>query len=266
MSIILRHGDERIVLAGETCDLLCVDAPYSERTHQAYSPRTDVSTACERDAKWAARGGVRQHIDYDAWTPERVRQFVWSWSPRTRGWFVVISDDILGRVWQEELTRCERYVFPLIPFIEPGSRVRLGGDGPSCWTCWVVIAARPRTHEFSKWGTLRGAYILPPGQSDPEMMIGGKPLWLMRALVRDYSRPGNIVCDPCAGNATTLIAAASEGRLGLGAELSASTYDGAQVRIASGYSLPLFLDNSSAAGSDPLRALTQIEMELAAEG
>jgi len=42
------------------------------------------------------------------------------------------------------------------------------------------------------------------------MIIGGKPMWLMRALVRDYSRPGNLVCDPCAGGATTLIAAAIE--------------------------------------------------------
>ena len=53
----------------------------------------------------------------------------------------------------------------------------------------------------------------------------------MRALVRDYSRPGDLVCDPCAGGATTLIAAALEGRRAIGAELDPETYALACARI-----------------------------------
>lgn len=46
----------------------------------------------------------------------------------------------------------------------------------------------------------------------------GKPEWLMRALVRDYSRAGDLVCDPLAGYGTTLHAAIAEGRRAIGSE------------------------------------------------
>lgn len=47
----------------------------------------------------------------------------------------------------------------------------------------------------------------------------GKPSWLMRALVRDYSLPSDLVCDPMAGWGSTLRAALDEGRRAIGAEI-----------------------------------------------
>jgi hypothetical protein len=89
---------------------------------------------------------------------------------------------------------------------------------------------------------LPGAY-LPGAKLDGEKKkhhIGGKPLWLMRELVRDYTKPGNLVCDPCAGGGTTLIAASIEGREAIGAELDTETHNKAQARIAEGYTPDLF--------------------------
>ena len=74
------------------------------------------------------------------------------------------------------------------------------------------------------------------------LVVGGKPLDLMRAIVRDYSRPGDLICDPCAGGATTLLAAAMEGRRAVGAEIDHETYAKASARIARGYTPPLFVD------------------------
>ncbi len=65
--------------------------------------------------------------------------------------------------------------------------------------------------------------------------MGGKPLWLMRSLVRDYSRPGDLICDPCAGGGTTLLAAATEGRRAVGAEMDPKHYEIARKRFAAGY-------------------------------
>ena len=67
-----------------------------------------------------------------------------------------------------------------------------------------------------------------------------KPLWLMRAIIRDYTRPGDLVCDPCAGGGTTLLAAAMEGRRAVGAEIDPKTYALAQKRIARGYTPTMF--------------------------
>ena len=66
-------------------------------------------------------------------------------------------------------------------------------------------------------------------------MVGSKPVWLMRALIRDYSEPGDLVCDPFAGFGTTLLAAAIEGRRSVGCEVNAKRREDAKLRIAGGY-------------------------------
>jgi len=77
--------------------------------------------------------------------------------------------------------------------------------------------------------------------------MGGKPEWLMRAIVRDYTRPGDLVCDPCAGGATTLIAAALEGRRAIGAECDPKTYELACKRIErTALTVPMQFDDTSA--------------------
>jgi len=242
MTVDLRLGDWREVLADVECDALIVDAPYSERTHASHSPRTSVLTACERDAKWAARGGKRGSINYECLEVEDVGEFVASWAPRTRGWFVTITDDILAPVWADALRDAGRYVFSPIACVDSGSRVRLAGDGPSQWSVWAVVA-RPRS--MAKWGTLPGAYVVPNGQrggasGDRKEVICGKPLWLMQSLVRDYSRPGDLICDPCAGGATTLLAAAIEGRRAVGAEMMPEHYEIASKRLRAGFTPTMF--------------------------
>lgn len=72
-------------------------------------------------------------------------------------------------------------------------------------------------------------YYLGPAERKPE--VGGKPVWLMRELVRDYSRQDWIVCDPCAGQATTLLAAAIEGRRAIGAEPREDAWRRGAVRL-----------------------------------
>ncbi len=236
--IDLRLGNWQDVLADVACDALIVDAPYSERTHSGH--RDGVASA----EGWTRRNGKvdpvvhRNHINYDRWSPADVAAFCDSWSPRTSGWFVTITDHVLARVWESELQRLGRYVFPPLPFTETGSRVRLAGDGPSSWTCWMVVA-RPSTREFQRWGTLTGEYR---DSNERKPVTGGKPLGLMRAIVRDYSRPGDLICDPCAGGGTTLLAAAMEGRRAIGAECMPEHYEIARKRIAKGFTPTLFHD------------------------
>jgi DNA methylase len=248
VSADLRLGRWQDVLADVTCDALIVDAPYSERTHESHSARTDVLTACARDAKWAATGGQRQTISYDKWTPEHVMEFCGHWSERTSGWFVSITDHVLAPVWERVLQSLGRYVFAPLPLVETGSRVRLAGDGPSSWTCWVIVA-RPKTREFQRWGTLQGAYV---DTNERKPVVGGKPLGIMRAIVRDYSRPGDLICDPCAGGGTTLLAALTEGRRAVGAEMDPKHYEIARKRLAKGFTPPLFVDRPEPAKQEAM--------------
>lgn len=58
-----------------------------------------------------------------------------------------------------------------------------------------------------------------------------KPLALMRALVEKHSDPGAVVLDPFAGSATTLVAAAELGRVGLGCERDPRFFQKAKARL-----------------------------------
>lgn len=193
-------------------DSLIVDAPYSERTHAGHDggDRYDGSAIDRGDLAYGHRQKTRG-INYRPWSDEDVRAFVDAWEPLVRGWFVSITDDRLAQVWRDALD-ARRYAFAPLPLVEIGSRVRLSGDGPSSWTCHVVVA-RPKTAEFRRWGTLRGAYVY-TGHGD-RVVMGGKRLASMVDLVRDYTRPGDLVCDPCCGAGTTGLAAIMEGRRAL---------------------------------------------------
>jgi len=105
--------------------------------------------------------------------------------------------------------------------------VRLCGDGPSSWAIHCVVS-RPRTAEFVKWGTLPGGYF---GPSERQFITGGKPEWLLKRIIADYSKAGDLIADPCAGGATTLVCARVMGRRGVGAELDPKTYARAKARI-----------------------------------
>ena len=229
----LRLGRWEDQLADVACDALIVDAPYSERTHSGH----DSGSASTTDA--------RRSLDYRAWTARDVDAFVDAWSSRTRGWMVSITDHELAPAWAAALERAGRYVFSPLAYVAPGSRVRIVGDGPAQWSCFIVVA-RPRSSAFAKWGSLPGAYVIPAGHNDRRNnaggVVGGKPAWLMRSLVRDYSRPGDLVCDPCAGGGTTLLAALTEGRRAVGAEMMPEHFEIAQARLARGFTPALFAE------------------------
>lgn len=219
--IDLRQGrwEDALADVGEV-DCVMSDPPYSARVHEG---------SIYNGGELAADDSSRRLLNYSHWTARDVDSLIDSWAPRNRGWFVCFSDHLLCEPYAEAFERNGLCAFAPVGVLIPGMTVRLGGDGPSSWMLYANVA-RPK--RLSKWGTLPGGYTGPPGE---RVHIGGKPLWLMKAIVRDYSKPGDLVCDPCAGAATTLIAAASENRRAIGAEVDPETYAIARDRIARGY-------------------------------
>ncbi len=243
--IDLREGRYQDTMSDVTCDLLCVDAPYSAKTHTGHDGAPTVVAGYRKSDGTSRRSTARSDLGYEGFTPEDVRAFVDFFAPRTRGWMVSITDHILAPAWSEAMAAHGRYVFAPIAWMAPGSRVRLTGDGPALWTCQIVVS-RPRTgtdrngRKFSKWGALPGGYVYTQQRG---IVVGNKPLALMLALVSDYSRPGDVVCDPCAGGGTTLLAAEKLGRDSIGSEMDPETWRKAASRLGlidTSGDLPLF--------------------------
>lgn len=223
MSADLRHGRWQDVLADVTCDAFISDPPYSERTHAG---NTDLAARVRRTDGFAIND-----LAYAPMTPAGVAEMVKHWSPRTRGWMACFCDTALIPAYEAAYLASGRMTFAPVPWLQ--HRPRLGGDGPGSGACYLMVA-RPREKRFLSWGSLPCWYgpTMAPRTTDPWHHIGGKPLDIMRAIVRDYSRPGDLVCDPYAGGGTTALACLTEGRRTIGAEVDPDTHAKATARLS----------------------------------
>jgi site-specific DNA-methyltransferase (adenine-specific) len=207
-------------------DAVITDPPYSERTHRGSDAVAgpDVS----------ADGHDRKSLSYDPWGSAEVSAFCDSWLPRTTSWFCALTDDELITAWRAAFKRHDRQSFAAVPVLQ--HRPRLGGDGPGSGAVYAMVA-RPRAKRFAQWGSLPCWY---KSKVERAEVMGAKPLEVMRWLVRDYSHPGDLIVDPCAGGATTLLAAAMEGRRAIGAEMDPETFAKAKRRLQAGYTPDMF--------------------------
>lgn len=226
--VVVVHGDALDVLRAlpDGCvDAVVTDPPYSERTHRGH----DACVAGSPAGDAGYDGAARKVLGYGAWSVADVECFVPEMARACAGWVAIMTDHTLAPTIQAALDACGRYVFAPLPFYAPGSRCRLSGDGPSSWTDWIIVSRTARQH---RWGTLPGGYSgSGPGWREKEHM-GGKPVALMRALVADYSRPGDLILDPFGGSGTTAVAALHEGRRCLIVEKDAGYCDIIRRRVA----------------------------------
>ncbi len=223
MTITLRHGDYRSVLVdAEQVDAVISDTPYSARVHQGHNE-------AKRQRCDATGQSVHQEIEYSHFTPNDVFEFVQFWSMRNRGWFAIMSCSELAHVW-----RAAFEAYGLLAFCPVNVRSftpRLLGDGPSQGLLYLNVA-RPRSAEFLRWGSFFAGY---GHHRERGAMAGGKSKQLMRRIISDYTKPGDKVCDPCAGYATTLLAAREIGCHAIGAEIDRGNYEVGMSRIARPY-------------------------------
>ena len=225
---MIRLGSWQDVLADVVkVDCILTDPPYSSRTHEATNDHVAGSDMPD--------GADREPIAYASWSPANVAEFVGAWAGRVRGWWGCMTSHDLIPAYEAAYAAAGLYAFTPVPIIQ--KRPRLVGDGPSSWTVYLMVA-RPRTVEFSRWGCLPGAYLSTTVKSAG--IAGCKPAALMRALVRDYSRPGDLVCDPFVGSGTTAVAALTEGRRFVGSEQLPAHHAIAVARLARGYTPDLF--------------------------
>ena len=222
----LRLGRWQDVLADVgSCDSLITDPPYSERSAKGY--RTG-------NAPTDTRG-----ISYGSITEADAFELAAWWAPRTLRWAVVFGDHISFR-WHESAWRKQDwYTFAPVIWAKTACAPRLRGDGPASQVDHMLMA-RPRS--LKPDGHRTGWYLAStPRHGHGGMGVtGNKDPEAMRALIRDYSRRGDLVIDPYCGSGTTALACVLEGRRCITSEVDPATHEIARRRL-SGYTpdLPL---------------------------
>lgn len=242
----LHLGRWQDVLTDVKCDALICDPPYSARNHKGYNAGCGGKTSSGGNVKSRDKA-KREKIAYAHLSPDDVTAFVEHWSPRTKGWMACMTSHDLIPAWESAYAAVGRYCFAPLPCVISGMSVRLMGDGPSSEVVYLVVA-RPKAKRFLGWGSLPGYYYTTRQSGSGGGR--GKPIDLMRAIVRDYSRPGDLVCDPCAGYATTGVAALTMGRRFVGSEVDPVVHALASRRLAETPTVDLF--DSARARQAPL--------------
>jgi len=221
--ITIFHGRCEDILPGlGIVDHVITDPPFSERTHKGHNASASGHAGEGKDT------AKRSALSYSPFTEADCSAAVGRFIAACSGWIVAMTDHSLAPVYCRELEAAGRYVFAPLPYFAPGSTVRLSGDGPCSWTTWLIVA---RTAAQSKWGTLPGGYVARPGWIGQTERMGGKPTGLLRCIVADYSREGDLILDPYMGYGTTLLAAKELGRKAIGVEIDEAACEIAAKRL-----------------------------------
>lgn len=224
--IELRSGSWQEALADVgMVDAVITDPPYSARVHEGQ--RTGAETA-------------KSQINYAGISEADCAEFVASWAPRTRHWAITFSDHLGARWWEKAWQDAGWYVFAPVIWVRRNATPRVAGDGPTSAADYIVVARPRRRFTSDRSGSRPGFYDAVVSSHTIER-TGGKTLNGMQAIVRDYTLAGDLVCDPFAGAATTLIASSIEGRRSIGAEIDPKTHAKAMLRITRGYTPALVI-------------------------
>lgn len=213
-----RHQD---TLAHVVADSMITDAPFSSVTHAGFM-----------------NGNLDEGIEYPPITRADAVELAAAWHERVRRWVVIFGDHV-SREWHREAWELfpEWYVFSApVVWVKRAAPTRMTGDGPAS-QCEYIMVARRRCAETCD-GARPGYYIVKTRRGAG--VRGAKDQEGMQALVRDYSRPGDLIVDPYAGSGTTLLAAKAEGRHGVGAEVLPKHYAIARRFIDRGVTPNLF--------------------------
>lgn len=223
----LRLGRWQDVLAdvGEVDAVIC-DPPYSARTHKGQRTGSSIRMPT---------------IGYASLDEDGARAIA-TWAKRTRWWAIIFCDHTAFR-WHDEAWSAEGWLTFAPLLVKQNPTPRFSGDGPA-FGLEFIMAARRRTSE-RKPGSLPAYYetgvgATRDGHAHERTVAGAKSLDVMRAIVRDYTRPGDLVVDPFCGSGTTALACAMEGRRCITSEMDQATYEIARRRLERGYTPDIF--------------------------
>jgi site-specific DNA-methyltransferase (adenine-specific) len=199
-------------LRDRSADVFLMDPPYSERVHR-------------RLGKEGRKDGVasRAALTFGHLTPEVAQAVAREACRIARYWIVVFCDELSFGEWVFAIERAGGEYVRKGTWVKEDAMPQMSGDRPGAGTEEIVIAHAPRPPKSGRlrWNgggkpaTYRGN-CQEPGVE--RFHPAQKPLWLMEALVRDFTQPGATVIDPFAGAASTLVACKRLGRSGIGWE------------------------------------------------
>jgi site-specific DNA-methyltransferase (adenine-specific) len=190
------------------------DPPYSEHTHK--SVRSAKMQANDRGGRYGS--DVRRNVDlgFDHLTPE-LRALCAEWFARLAArWTLVFSDVESDHLWRDDLTTNGLDYVRTGAWHKVGSTPQFSGDRPATAFEAITICHQPGRKRWNGGGghaLWSVPIVLDRGRSGTERLHPTqKPEGLIRALVDQFTDPGETILDAFAGSGTLGVVAAYLGR------------------------------------------------------
>jgi site-specific DNA-methyltransferase (adenine-specific) len=224
-------------LPDKSVDAVLTDPPYEAEAHtkgrRIHNPRTgECRMAPLGFAPMTAEGR-------DAAAAQMARV--------AKRWIVVFCQIEASHLWRAALEAGgARYVRTMV-WVKPNGQPQLTGDRPGVGFETMVVAygtaGRMRWNGGGKRGWLEHC-VDANFSREPRHHETQKPLPLMEELTRDFTDPGELICDPFAGSGTTGVACRRLGRRFIGFERDAKYHAIAEKRIAGAREQLRFFDGT----------------------
>jgi site-specific DNA-methyltransferase (adenine-specific) len=240
---VLIHGDcmdlqEGLpALAGLSVHHVITDPPYESEAH----------TKGRRIKTYLGRGeyGVKSApLSFAPMTTDLRRAVSREFGRVVLRWVLAFSQAESMHLWQHALTDAKLVYKRACVWIKPDGQPQLTGDRPGVGYETIVAAHSVTPSRWNAGGKI-GVYSATRHQDhgpSHERHPTTKPLPLMEALIRDFTDPGDVVCDPFAGSGTTGVAALRLGRRFIGWEIDPRYYEKALKRLTETREQPDLID------------------------
>jgi site-specific DNA-methyltransferase (adenine-specific) len=207
----LRCGDcldpETGLTSLDAVDHVITDPPYETEAHTK-----------QRRVKRAGGVAVVESLGFDQITEPQRSSLGAILSRLTARWALVFCQVEASQAWALSLDPL-RYTRTMV-WIKPDGQPQLTGDRPGMGYESIVVAHNGTGSRWNAGGRV-GVYICNKNAGKLEgrsVHPTQKPLPLIEDLIRDFTDPTELICDPFAGSGTTGVAAIRLGRRFIGWE------------------------------------------------
>jgi site-specific DNA-methyltransferase (adenine-specific) len=227
-------GDSLDILPSiSVVDHIIGDPPYEDELHSAFGTKIQRNDGAHLQRsvnmlKPIEFGGVNADRD------ELAKACV----AASSGWVILFTLAEGVRAWRDVLQACGAKWDTTLFWIKPDASPRFNGQGAArgaecAITCWAGKGYR-------SWngGGKRGVYTHCVNTGRQGEHPTEKPVPLMAELIRDFTQPGQIICDPFCGSGTTGVACVNLGRKFIGIEKDPKWFDLSCRRISQALSQP----------------------------
>lgn len=212
-------------LPDKSVDHVLTDPPYEAEAHSDMVRRLDGP----------GRGRsvpVSAPLDFGSMDEEVRSRVAFEMVRVTRRWLVVFCQAEGVTAWREALVAAGGSYRRACIWVKPDGMPQISGDRPGMGYESIVTAHAGGRSRWNGGGRV-GVYTFLRCQGGVKSLHPTqKPLDLMEALVRDFTDPGELVCDPFAGSGTTGVACKRLGRRFIGFERDPKYHAIAVKRIA----------------------------------